>query len=346
MTTQRVPVPEPGPKPSAIAAAPTRQAEEGWHTFETRHPEEARAFMSSAYRVRQVQMTGRPAGFEFSIRSRHLELFCVDLVRHTQHLEMVGGPSHDIYVTEVLEGHMRVKGPDSTITINAGHAVMTAADEPREISWDNVRLAVVRLDALEMRRLAGRLVGADPATVRFRLSRAESWARARQWSAALRYVVRGVLDNPAASVSPIAQRESFHLLATTALEAFPQPDISITRHRPEDEPVPAPATVRRAIEFIEANAHRDISVTDIAKAAGMSARGIQANFQRHLNTSPAAYLRSVRLAAAHRDLVAADPTTGPGVAEIAARWGFLHPGRFAATYRACYGVPPSHTLAR
>lgn len=345
MTAHGVPAPEHAPRPCVVAAA-LAPVGANWTTFETRQPEEARSFMSSTYRARQVRITGGAAGCEFSVRSQHLESFCIDLVRHTQHLEMIGGPSHYVYVTEVIQGQLRVKAPGSTLTINAGSAVMTAVDEPREISWDDVRLAVVRLDALELRRFAGGLVGVDPATLRFRLSRVESLARARQWSAAVRYVVKGVLDNPAAAVSPIAQRESFHLLATTALEAFPQPDFTLADQRPTDEPAPAPVTVRRAIEFIEANAHRDISVIDIAEAAGLSVRGTQASFQRHLNTSPAAYLRNVRLSAAHRDLVAADPTMGPGVAEIAARWGFLHPGRFAATYRACYGVPPSHTLAR
>jgi AraC-like DNA-binding protein len=32
------------------------------------------------------------------------------------------------------------------------------------------------------------------------------------------------------------------------------------------------------------------------------------------------------------------------VAEVAARWGFSHLGRFAAAYRKRYGESPSHTL--
>ena len=57
-----------------------------------------------------------------------------------------------------------------------------------------------------------------------------------------------------------------------------------------------------------------------------------------------AYVRRVRLECAHRELQAADPTSGDTVAAIAARWGFAKPDRFAAAYRAAYGVAPIHTL--
>ncbi|MBV9195797.1 MAG: AraC family transcriptional regulator [Solirubrobacterales bacterium] len=50
-------------------------------------------------------------------------------------------------------------------------------------------------------------------------------------------------------------------------------------------------------------------------------------------------------AAAHRELLASDAAQCT-VGELAARWGFLNPGRFAAAYRARYGVSPSVTLRR
>ncbi|MFI7317108.1 helix-turn-helix domain-containing protein [Streptomyces venezuelae] len=33
------------------------------------------------------------------------------------------------------------------------------------------------------------------------------------------------------------------------------------------------------------------------------------------------------------------------VTDVAFRWGFTHPGRFAAAYRRQYGVPPSTTMS-
>jgi transcriptional regulator GlxA family with amidase domain len=67
-------------------------------------------------------------------------------------------------------------------------------------------------------------------------------------------------------------------------------------------------------------------------------------FRRHLNTTPTAYLRQVRLARAHAGLLAATPGDGQTVTAIAERWGFPSASRFTARYREAYGVPPSRTL--
>jgi transcriptional regulator GlxA family with amidase domain len=70
---------------------------------------------------------------------------------------------------------------------------------------------------------------------------------------------------------------------------------------------------------------------------------VQLAFRRHLNTTPTAYLRQVRLAQAHEALRDAVPGDGVTVTAVAARWGFT-PSRFTERYRAAYGVLPSHTL--
>lgn len=53
----------------------------------------------------------------------------------------------------------------------------------------------------------------------------------------------------------------------------------------------------------------------------------------------------MRLAHAHHDLLAADPAGGATATEIAARWGFYHPGRFAAPYRDTCRRAPRPALA-
>lgn len=42
----------------------------------------------------------------------------------------------------------------------------------------------------------------------------------------------------------------------------------------------------------------------------------------------------------------ADPATGATVSAIAARWGFPHPGRFAADHHRRFGEAPATTLRR
>ena len=44
------------------------------------------------------------------------------------------------------------------------------------------------------------------------------------------------------------------------------------------------------------------------------------------------------------DLVAADPEGTTGIDDIARRWGFPNPRRFAAEFRATYGCSPTEAF--
>lgn len=103
------------------------------------------------------------------------------------------------------------------------------------------------------------------------------------------------------------------------------------------------AVVERALAFIEANAVDGITVGDVADAAYVSVRTLNRAFHRHLNSTPAAYLRSRRLAGARHDLEAGRPVVTT-VTAVATRWGFSDLGRFAAAYRDEYGETPRATL--
>ncbi len=106
-----------------------------------------------------------------------------------------------------------------------------------------------------------------------------------------------------------------------------------------------PATLRAATSFIEASAGLDLTVADIARAANVTVRGVQLAFRRSFDTTPMAYLRTVRLGQAHQSLRDAEPGGGSTVARIALDCGFANPSRFASYSRVAYGRAPSQTLA-
>ncbi|WP_069711978.1 helix-turn-helix domain-containing protein [Curtobacterium sp. ER1/6] len=105
------------------------------------------------------------------------------------------------------------------------------------------------------------------------------------------------------------------------------------------------ARIRSAVETIHARAHEPLTVSEIARAADLSVRGLQESFQRTLDRTPMQYLREVRLRRAHDDLLRAEPAT-VSVAEVASRWGFTHMGRFSGEYLRRFGEYPKHTLRR
>ncbi|MFG1949365.1 AraC family transcriptional regulator [Nonomuraea sp. NPDC048826] len=110
-------------------------------------------------------------------------------------------------------------------------------------------------------------------------------------------------------------------------------------------PPALPKVVRRAMEFIDGHAHLPLTTADVAGAVAVSCRSLQEGFRAHLGLTPMAHLRRVRLARVHDELRTADPARAT-VTTVAARWGFLHQGRFAAQYRQRYGQSPSETLRK
>jgi AraC-like DNA-binding protein len=78
------------------------------------------------------------------------------------------------------------------------------------------------------------------------------------------------------------------------------------------------------------------------RLGGYASSAVVLSVQRHVGMSPMAYLRDARLRRADAGLRAA--AAGDTVASIARRWGFAHPGRFAAAYEAKHGQPPGRTL--
>lgn len=196
-------------------------------------------------------------------------------------------------------------------------------------------------DRAEAERTARRIVGDDRLALRVSDPAPHDVGAARRWEHAYRYVRDALValaedDLPA----PVWEAELRRHAFAVTLAAFPTTfrdalDRSAQRRA-------APATVRRAMSFIEAHAHEPITVDDIAAAARISTRGLQYAFRRATGMAPTEFLRDVRLAGAHVDLQEGADTVGA----VARRWGFGNPSRFAGYYRARYGRSPADTARR
>jgi len=105
--------------------------------------------------------------------------------------------------------------------------------------------------------------------------------------------------------------------------------------------------LRRAKDYIHTHIDRALTLHDIALQVGVSARTLEAIFQRYDTLSPLAYARRCRLHAVHECLQAAQCQGQTlHITQVALAHGFLHMGRFAAQYRAQFGCSPSQTLGK
>jgi AraC-like DNA-binding protein len=249
-----------------------------------------------------------------------------DGVSETEHIVLI--PTAGSY--ELTHPSERVEiGPGGVLLMDAGvrHEAVS-----RHASFDllTVRAALMNSIAEEWRgRRAGR-----PSAVPVDEPLADHVRRIASW------YEDEVLSREEIYGSPILREQGERMVATAVAAAFGFLQF--------DGSVPAdggPAALRRAIAFMEERAGDPISTTEIAAAARLSARGLQAMFQRVLGSTPNAELRRIRLARVREELLAAPGAPGE-VALIARRWGFAHLGRFAEYYRTEYGERPSETLGR
>ncbi|MGW2635721.1 helix-turn-helix transcriptional regulator [Streptomyces sp. NPDC001348] len=218
---------------------------------------------------------------------------------------------------------------------------------PPELSYAgricSARYNITMLDPALLTQVAGAAEGRGSRPVGLTGHRPHSEAAARRLRDTIGYVRDHVLADPELTDQPLVASTAAQHLAASVLAAFPNTALTEPTG-PDRKDAAHPAVLRRALAHIDDHADQPLTVADIAAASHVTVRALQYAFRRHLDTTPLAHLRRVRLSHAHDDLVAADPQAGTTVTEIAARWGFFHPGRFAALHRDAYGRSPQETL--
>ncbi len=121
-----------------------------------------------------------------------------------------------------------------------------------------------------------------------------------------------------------------------------QPDVSDDDGLTPRERATLPESLARALAFLNARLDAPVALDDLAAAAGVRPRTLEAHFKSHLGTTPLGWVRRTRLARARQHLLASGESAN--VTDIANANGFTELGRFAAQYRRQFGELPSQTL--
>lgn len=121
--------------------------------------------------------------------------------------------------------------------------------------------------------------------------------------------------------------------------------------RPEDRPACSRGrrthylAMQRAEEFMRQNLRRDIYLTELCNAAGVSERALRYAFDDLLGVSPNRYLSMLRLCTACKNLTLSDASRR-SVKSVALSCGLWDLSRFADHYRRVFGERPRDTLMR
>jgi AraC-like DNA-binding protein len=303
----------------------------------------ARAAIAQNYFPTTLDLRSAAAPYEFRFTGHANGPLTVGDAWYTSGMKIGIEEVGSVYVNIATGGTLLARQRGEVVEVDAGQGVVfQASGEVAMTTSDDYSCLAVKIapGALEgaLETILGRPVTqplALSSTIDLRTRAGAGWAR----------LVRLLVDE----AGPTGMADS-EMVAAPLREAVLHGLLRAVDHpyrEALDAPAPSfgPATLRRIVDTVEADPTRDLTLTEMARIAAVSVRTLQELYRRHLQTTPTEHLRHTRLARAHQQLRASDPTETT-VGAVARRCGFIHFGRFARAYRARFGELPSTTLRR
>lgn len=312
--------------------------------FDAADPEEASLHLRQVFSRHRLSVARQGQGFCARFRGDQVGEIAVSSLSYGCEAALQIEPAREFLLVSLqLRGHGSVSS--SRGRVEGGRGLITVDSSPlhevsKRYSADSERLHV-RIGRARIERLLAEVAGRPlQRPLEFALGVEADTPAGTHWCDGLRlalgYLAPGGVAGPALMVRRL--EESLLMMLLTEL---PHNHGDWLAAQP---PAPVPRHVRRAEEYIRAHAGSDLTLADIAQAAGTSVRSLTEGFRRYRDTTPMRYLRDVRLDGVREALCRGE--AGTSVAAVAARFGFVHPGRFAADYQRRFGERPSDTLRR
>jgi AraC-like DNA-binding protein len=292
-------------------------------------PSTAAELLTQLPDVRSARVEDGRAALEFEARRRGTDLLSLVSMACTGVVSADVEADAAMTVFWIKSGHGRVDGE----AVQTGRPVLFRHD-PQRVLWDRFQLDLIRIDRTVVEQVAAERGAWHPGPLEFRPRHIPEGPALAAWWLMVRAVASEVLRGPA-EITAERERELTRFAASGLLTAIPHWPVG--QHEPRTA---AAARFARAEGFLLDHATEQITVDDVAAAAGLSVRGLQEAFRRHHGITPTTYLRRIRLLLAREQLESGDERS---IGEIARAAGFAHLGRFAGSYRDEFGVLPRET---
>lgn len=296
---------------------------------ETTDPVVAAEAIARTHVTHGVDVAADGAAFSFEERVRGTRLLSLETTLCTGDVHGSIEPGTAMVVAWLKSGRGQVDGHRVPI----GRPVLYR-NGPQPVRFESFQKDVLRIDRATVEQVAAERGNWEPGPLEFKPRHVPEGPTLAAWWLMVRTIATEVLSGPE-EVSAERERELTRFAAGGLLTAVPHWPAG--QHEPRTA---AGARFARAEEFLLEHATEQITVVDVARAAGMSVRAVQAAFARNHGISPLTYLRRIRLLLA-REQIRSD--LDASIAEIARAVGFVHLGRFAAAYREEFGELPRQT---
>jgi len=316
----------------------------GVATVSTRDLDQAHAYIDQVFTPHRLVIDSS-AGLHFDLRYAQSARVTVGYLTYGAHVVVdVPPPEACYHVTLPVRGACVVGQRRELALAQAGRcAAMLSPDEPLTVQWepDTVQY-IVKVPKTSLEAQLARLIGRPvQQPVQFTLGFDLGTGGGQALAASVPFLWTELARPGGIATMPLAREHLEFAILSQLLAVIPHNYSALLT---EDGTPARRRHIQRVIDLIQAHPEEALTSAHLAAAAGVTERALQLAFQKEVGMSPAAYVRSVRLDRVHAELCSG--AGGATVTEVAARWGFLHPSRFAQQYRQRFGVLPSQTLTR
>lgn len=330
------------PDASGPGSSDSRQLLDNYPLIRSRSADEARELVGRVFSPHRLAV--RAGGRDFEVRHNQIRIgqASMNVLSYGAEVEIDPGVRGDFYLVQLpLRGRARLVCGDQEAWIDPEVLSVLHPREKTRMLWSgdcSMLLLQVPCSAL-----AGRFPRRGGREARLPFTQARQTPNVSAWWRAVSDMAHNLNDN--------GQQWLRHPAAFAAMEGFLLCGLEMLFGVEAQAEVDkaggegSERSLRRALEYIHAQARRNPSLAEIAAAACVSPRTLEVVFRRRFDRSPLEYARGVRLERVHQALqAAAAEGRRVTVTDVALDHGFVHLGRFAAQYRQRFGCAPSAAL--
>jgi AraC-like DNA-binding protein len=322
--------------------ATTDERFRGLPLLETPDLHEALRVTTEVFLPHHLQVLERSAPLRMKLNALRMGCLTVGYLRYGPEVRMHTAQAGHYHVNIALTGAVRSRcGRRDEVDSARSQAAMFMPGDPADILWgkDSAQLCMMLARhsvERELEMLLGRPLNR---ALEFDVGMDLTTSAAAAWMHIVELVEREASQPNGLTRFPLAAAHLESLVIDGLLLAQPHnySDALATGADPR-----RPRAVREALELIQEQPDGSWSTAGLAARVGVSARTLQEGFASTIGVPPMTHLRAIRLDRIHAELSTAEPGS-VNVGTVAARWGFVHGGRFAAAYRRRFGCPPAET---
>jgi AraC-like DNA-binding protein len=271
---------------------------------------------------------------QFQIMTSHCEGQCEQ--------STVRAPGNRILMHLPLRGRIECSQGGRAVAVEPGQLLVVSSAGMVWKTWrgDRTWLAVaVDRAALQRALAAGFCVDVDD-EADFGSLEVVPLARVPALFALIRAIVLDLASSAPLFRQPTLARSMENTLLLTTLKSVSGPHSQALM---ESAAACVPYYVRRAEKYMREHVREEITIADLAGAAGVSERTVYYGFRHFLGKSPMRYCAQLRLAVA-RETLLRGRIEGCNITQLAVSLGYATSSHFSRDYRRRYGESPSDTL--